>query len=111
MLNNSSPGQAVHDLLHPRGAPQPRAQTAGQAGDAAGVCCQIQTPCGHVHIVDAVIADIRLPDMLYAAVKCCPVFGGDVKSYNFDAITGVEEVSTASIIVWSDTCETSTIMP
>jgi isoquinoline 1-oxidoreductase beta subunit len=30
--------------------------------------------------------DIRLPDMLYAAVKCCPVFGGDVRSYNFDAI-------------------------
>jgi isoquinoline 1-oxidoreductase beta subunit len=31
-------------------------------------------------------SDIRLPGMLYAAVKACPVWGGDVKSYNFDAI-------------------------
>jgi isoquinoline 1-oxidoreductase beta subunit len=31
-------------------------------------------------------SDVRLPGMLYAAVKACPVFGGDVKSYNFDAI-------------------------
>jgi isoquinoline 1-oxidoreductase beta subunit len=30
--------------------------------------------------------DIRLPGMLYAAVKCCPAWGGDVKSYNADAI-------------------------
>src|SRR5438552_8623078 len=30
--------------------------------------------------------DVRLPGMLYAAVKCCPVWGGDVKSYNFDTI-------------------------
>ena len=31
-------------------------------------------------------SDVRLPGMLYAAVKACPSFGGDVKSYNFDAI-------------------------
>ena len=31
-------------------------------------------------------SDVRLPGMLYAAVKACPVFGGDIKSYNFDAI-------------------------
>ncbi|MBM2812742.1 MAG: xanthine dehydrogenase family protein molybdopterin-binding subunit [Chloroflexi bacterium] len=30
--------------------------------------------------------DIRLPGMLYAAVKCCPSWGGDVKSFNFDAV-------------------------
>src|SRR5881296_1295713 len=30
--------------------------------------------------------DVRLPGMLYAAVQCCPVWGGDVKSYNVDAI-------------------------
>jgi isoquinoline 1-oxidoreductase beta subunit len=30
--------------------------------------------------------DMRMPGMLYAAVKCCPVWGGDVKSYSADAI-------------------------
>src|ERR687885_2377685 len=30
--------------------------------------------------------DVRLPDMLYASVLTCPVFGGKLKSYNFDAI-------------------------
>jgi isoquinoline 1-oxidoreductase beta subunit len=30
--------------------------------------------------------DMRLPNMLYAAVRVCPVWGGDVRSYNFDAI-------------------------
>jgi isoquinoline 1-oxidoreductase subunit beta len=30
--------------------------------------------------------DVRLPGMLYAAAKACPVWGGDVKSYNADAI-------------------------
>jgi isoquinoline 1-oxidoreductase beta subunit len=30
--------------------------------------------------------DVHLPNMLYAAVKCCPSWGGDVKSYNADAI-------------------------
>jgi isoquinoline 1-oxidoreductase beta subunit len=30
--------------------------------------------------------DIRLPDMLYASVKTCPVFGGALASYDFDVI-------------------------
>jgi isoquinoline 1-oxidoreductase subunit beta len=30
--------------------------------------------------------DIRLPDMLYASVKTCPVFGGTLANYDFDAI-------------------------
>ena len=30
--------------------------------------------------------DVRLPGMKWAAVKSCPVYGGDVKSYNFEAI-------------------------
>jgi isoquinoline 1-oxidoreductase beta subunit len=31
-------------------------------------------------------SDIRLPSMLYAASKACPVWGGKVKSYDFNAI-------------------------
>jgi isoquinoline 1-oxidoreductase beta subunit len=30
--------------------------------------------------------DVRLPNMLYAAAKMCPVWGGDIKSYDFNAI-------------------------
>ena len=30
--------------------------------------------------------DVDLPGMLYAAVKACPVFGGTVRSYDFNAI-------------------------
>jgi len=30
--------------------------------------------------------DVNLPGMLYAAVKACPVFGGTLKSYDFNAI-------------------------
>jgi isoquinoline 1-oxidoreductase beta subunit len=32
--------------------------------------------------------DIRVPDMLYAAVVTCPVFGGSVKSYDAGAVEG-----------------------
>ena len=39
--------------------------------------------------------DIRLPDMLYAAVVACPVFGGKLKSYNFDAIKNMPGVKAA----------------
>jgi isoquinoline 1-oxidoreductase subunit beta len=39
--------------------------------------------------------DIRLPDMLYAAVMACPVFGGKLKSYNFDAIKNMPGVKAA----------------
>ncbi len=30
--------------------------------------------------------DVRVPGMKWAAVKACPVYGGTVKSYDFDAI-------------------------
>ena len=36
--------------------------------------------------------DIRMPGMLYATVKCCPAWGGDVKSYNFDAVRNMPGV-------------------
>src|SRR5262249_14357122 len=36
--------------------------------------------------------DVRLPDMLYASVMTCPVFGGKLKSYNFDAIKNMPGV-------------------
>ena len=39
--------------------------------------------------------DIRLPDMLYASVMVCPVFGGKLKSYNFDAIKSMPGVKAA----------------
>jgi isoquinoline 1-oxidoreductase beta subunit len=32
--------------------------------------------------------DVRLPGMVYAAVRACPVPGGKLKSYNFEAIKG-----------------------
>ncbi|MBI1239926.1 MAG: molybdopterin-dependent oxidoreductase [Alphaproteobacteria bacterium] len=32
--------------------------------------------------------DTRLPDMLYATVKACPVFGGTVKSFDASAVEG-----------------------
>jgi isoquinoline 1-oxidoreductase beta subunit len=32
--------------------------------------------------------DVRLPGMKWAAVKSCPVYGGDVRSYDFEAIRG-----------------------
>ncbi len=39
--------------------------------------------------------DIRLPGMLYAAVKACPVWKGDVKRYDFDAIRYMPGVHSA----------------
>src|SRR5215471_11930718 len=39
--------------------------------------------------------DIRLPGMLYAAAKSCPVWGGDVKSYDFDKIKSMPGVHSA----------------
>src|SRR5712691_3902704 len=36
--------------------------------------------------------DIRMPGMLYASVRCCPVWGGDVKSFNFDAVRNMPGV-------------------
>jgi isoquinoline 1-oxidoreductase subunit beta len=39
--------------------------------------------------------DVRLPDMLYASVMTCPVFGGKLKRYDFDAIKGMPGIRTA----------------
>jgi isoquinoline 1-oxidoreductase subunit beta len=39
--------------------------------------------------------DVRLPDMLYASVVTCPVFGGTLKRYDFDAVKGMPGVRTA----------------
>jgi isoquinoline 1-oxidoreductase subunit beta len=39
--------------------------------------------------------DVRLPDMLYASVMTCPVFGGTLKRYDFDAIKNMPGVRTA----------------
>ena len=39
--------------------------------------------------------DVRLPGMKWAAVKACPVYGGDVARYDFDAIRRMAGVRTA----------------
>jgi len=39
--------------------------------------------------------DVRLPDMLYASVMACPVFGGQLKRYDFDAIKHMPGVHAA----------------
>jgi isoquinoline 1-oxidoreductase beta subunit len=39
--------------------------------------------------------DVRVPGMKWAAVKSCPVYGGDVKSYDFDAVRKLPGVSSA----------------
>jgi isoquinoline 1-oxidoreductase subunit beta len=39
--------------------------------------------------------DVRLPDMLYACVVTCPVFGGQLTRYDFDAIKSMPGVRTA----------------
>lgn len=39
--------------------------------------------------------DVDLPGMLYAAAKACPVFGGTVKSYDFNAVKGRPGVHSA----------------
>jgi isoquinoline 1-oxidoreductase subunit beta len=39
--------------------------------------------------------DVRVPGMKWAAVKSCPVYGGDVKSYDFAAIRAMPGVSSA----------------
>ena len=36
--------------------------------------------------------DVRMPNMLYAAVKCCPSWGGDVRSFNADAVRSMPGV-------------------
>jgi isoquinoline 1-oxidoreductase beta subunit len=39
--------------------------------------------------------DVRLPGMKWAAIKSCPVYGGDVESYDFGAIRGGPGVRSA----------------
>ena len=39
--------------------------------------------------------DVRVPGMKWAAVKACPVYGGDVRSYDFDAIRTMPGVRSA----------------
>ena len=39
--------------------------------------------------------DVRLPDMLYASITTCPVFGGMLKRYDFDAIKSMPGVRAA----------------
>jgi isoquinoline 1-oxidoreductase beta subunit len=39
--------------------------------------------------------DVRVPGMKWAAVKSCPVYGGSVRSYNFDAIRNLPGVRSA----------------
>jgi isoquinoline 1-oxidoreductase subunit beta len=39
--------------------------------------------------------DVRLPGMKWAAVRSCAVYGGDVKSYGFDAVRGMPGVHSA----------------
>jgi isoquinoline 1-oxidoreductase subunit beta len=49
--------------------------------------------------------DIRLPNMLYATVKCCPVWGGDVKSFNFDAVRNMPGVHSVVRLPYDKTGE------
>jgi isoquinoline 1-oxidoreductase beta subunit len=39
--------------------------------------------------------DVRLPGMKWAAVRTCPVYGGDVRRYDFDAVRGMPGVRSA----------------
>ena len=39
--------------------------------------------------------DIRMPGMKWAAVKACPVYGGTIKSYDFDAVRQMPGVRSA----------------
>jgi len=42
--------------------------------------------------------DVDLPGMLYAAVKACPVFGGKLKSYDFNAVKDRRGIHSAVVI-------------
>src|SRR5262245_61733181 len=54
-------------------------------------------------------ADLKLPGMLAASIKACPVFGGKIKSFDAGAISGmpgvkhVLKVGEASVAVLADT--------
>ena len=42
--------------------------------------------------------DVRLPGMKWAAVKSCPVYGGTVKSYDFERIRNEPGVISAMAV-------------
>lgn len=42
--------------------------------------------------------DVRLPNMVYAALQQAPVFGGKIKSYNFDAIRHMPGVKAVVVV-------------
>ena len=46
--------------------------------------------------------DIRLPDMLYAAAKSCPVWGGDVRSFDFEAVRNMPGVHSVVQLPFND---------
>jgi isoquinoline 1-oxidoreductase subunit beta len=46
--------------------------------------------------------DVRVPGMKWAAVKACPVYGGDVKSYDFDAVRHLPGVRSAVLFAIPD---------
>ena len=46
--------------------------------------------------------DIRLPGMLYAAAKACPVWGGDVKSFNADQVKSMPGVQAVVRLPFND---------
>lgn len=50
--------------------------------------------------------DISVPGMKWAAVKACPVYGGNVRSYNFDAIRQLPGVRSAMQFPIPDTALT-----
>ena len=41
--------------------------------------------------------DVKLPGMKWAAVRSCAVYGGDVKSYDFDAVRSMPGVRSAAV--------------
>ena len=59
------------------------AQNAGRAAGDTMTAAQVQR------------IDVRFPGMKWAAVKACPVYGGDVKSYDFNAIRTMPGVRSA----------------
>ena len=46
--------------------------------------------------------DVRLPGMLFAAAKSCPVWGGDIRSYDFEAIRNRPGVHSAVRLPFDD---------
>jgi isoquinoline 1-oxidoreductase beta subunit len=47
-------------------------------------------------------SDVRLPGTLYAAAKACPVWGGKIKRYDFDAVKNLPGVHSAVVFGQDD---------